>query len=73
MKSLLLSMLLVFSFLLNAQQNFFTASYGLNIADEDRIRERGHYIGTNNLVLKASYAKEITEFIRGKVDIAYAD
>jgi len=67
MKTILTSILLVCSFFLNAQQNFFTIGYGLNIADNDIIIERGHYMITNNLVLKASYAKEITEFIRGKL------
>jgi hypothetical protein len=73
MKTVFLSITLLLSVSLSAQQNFITAGYGLNIADNDIFLERDHYIVSNNLVLKASYARSITDFIRGKVDIAYAD
>lgn len=73
MKTVFLSIALLLSVSLSAQQNFITACYGLNIADNDIFLERDHYIVSNTLVLKASYARNITDFIRGKVDIGYAD
>lgn len=73
MKSLLLFIALVFAIVLRGQVNSIAIGYGLNIADNEVFTTRGHYIVSNNLVLKASYIRDINEFIRGKIDVAYAD
>jgi hypothetical protein len=73
MKSLLLFSSFFFAIGLNGQVNNISIGYGLNIADNEVFTTRGHYIVANNLVMKASYTRNIYEFIHGKIDVGYAD